>query len=74
MVAVGGQSPLVVWQPAMAPVSVVLHGCQILRERSFILQTQWGEKKKRTLSGVCTGSRLCHAEVTHPFWEAAAGL
>lgn len=35
------KSPRVAWQPAIAPVSVALHGCQILSERSFILQTQW---------------------------------
>lgn len=35
------KSPRVAWQPAIASVSVALHGCQILSERSFILQTQW---------------------------------
>lgn len=40
-VVFGRQSPLVVWQAAIALVFVVLNGCQNLEERSFIPLTQW---------------------------------
>lgn len=54
----------------MAQVSVARHGCQILSERSFILQARWREKH----SGVCKRGSLCHTEIIHSFWISAAGL
>lgn len=65
---VGRQSPLVVWQPAMALVSLALHGCQNLKQRSFTLQTAGRGKPSCLQERLPVSSRSHTSIVGSSYW------